>query len=233
MQVKEESEKNGLKLNSENYDHSIWSHHSMANRRGNNGNSERLYLGGFQNHWKDPDAGKDWRQEEKGTTEDEMVGMAPRTQWTWVWASSGSWRRTGKLGMLHSMGSQRVRHGGVTELNWLNYLGPWTAGKVLQVGKHEGSARKDEDLWSSAWGKRKRSFQLPVASFMHRKPPSHRHRVVMKRSQPLKPHWPVWIMAVCLLTRLCGQAIYFSWGSTSPVCKNIMVIPKSQEYPED
>jgi len=24
--------------------------------------------------WKDPDAGKDWRQEEKGTTEDEMVG---------------------------------------------------------------------------------------------------------------------------------------------------------------
>ena len=24
--------------------------------------------------WRDPDAGKDWRQEEKGTTEDEMVG---------------------------------------------------------------------------------------------------------------------------------------------------------------
>ena len=24
--------------------------------------------------WKDPDAGKDWRQEEKGKTEDEMVG---------------------------------------------------------------------------------------------------------------------------------------------------------------
>ena len=24
--------------------------------------------------WKDPDAGKDWRQEEKGTREDEMVG---------------------------------------------------------------------------------------------------------------------------------------------------------------
>ena len=26
--------------------------------------------------WKDPDAGKDWRQEEKGTTEDEMVGWS-------------------------------------------------------------------------------------------------------------------------------------------------------------
>ena len=24
--------------------------------------------------WKDPDAGKDWRQEEKGMTEDDMVG---------------------------------------------------------------------------------------------------------------------------------------------------------------
>ena len=25
-------------------------------------------------HWKDPDAGKDWRQEEKGMTEDEIIG---------------------------------------------------------------------------------------------------------------------------------------------------------------
>ena len=39
---------------------------------------------------KDPDAGKDWRQEEKGTTEDEGW-MASLTQWTWVWASSGRW----------------------------------------------------------------------------------------------------------------------------------------------
>ena len=28
--------------------------------------------------WKDPDAGKDWRQEEKGTTVDEMVGRHHR-----------------------------------------------------------------------------------------------------------------------------------------------------------
>ena len=28
--------------------------------------------------WKDPDAGKDWRQVEKGTTEDEMVGWHHR-----------------------------------------------------------------------------------------------------------------------------------------------------------
>ena len=33
---------------------------------------------------KDPDAGKDWRQEEKGMAEDEMVGWHQPTQWTWV-----------------------------------------------------------------------------------------------------------------------------------------------------
>ena len=35
--------------------------------------------------------GKDWRQEEKGTTEDEMVGWHHRLDWTWVWVDSGSW----------------------------------------------------------------------------------------------------------------------------------------------
>ena len=35
---------------SENEDHGIQSHHFMANRWGNNRNSERLHFGGFQNH---------------------------------------------------------------------------------------------------------------------------------------------------------------------------------------
>ena len=46
MKVKEESEKAGLKQHSENEDYDIWSHHFMANRWGNNGNSDRPYLGG-------------------------------------------------------------------------------------------------------------------------------------------------------------------------------------------
>ena len=50
---------------------------------------------------KDPDAGKDWRQEEKGMTEDEML---------WVWASYRSWLWTGRPSVLQSMGSQIVRH---------------------------------------------------------------------------------------------------------------------------
>ena len=36
----------------------------------------------------------------------------------WVWASSGSWRWTGKPGVLQSMGSQRAGHDWAIELNW-------------------------------------------------------------------------------------------------------------------
>ena len=50
MKVKVETEKVGLKLNKENKDHGIWSHHFMANRWGNSGNSGRLYFFGLQNH---------------------------------------------------------------------------------------------------------------------------------------------------------------------------------------
>ena len=59
---------------------------------------------------KDPDAGKDWGQKEKGATEDEMVGWHHWLSWTWIWANSGRQWRTGKPGVLQSMGSQRVRH---------------------------------------------------------------------------------------------------------------------------
>ena len=52
---------------------------------------------------KDPDAGEDWRQEEKGTWGGWMTSL---TRWTWVLASSGSWWWTGKSGVLQSMGLQ-------------------------------------------------------------------------------------------------------------------------------
>ena len=47
MKEKEESEKAGLKLNTQKT--KIWSHHFMGNRWGSSGNSERLYSGGLQN----------------------------------------------------------------------------------------------------------------------------------------------------------------------------------------
>ena len=69
---------------------------------------------------KDPAAGKDWRQEEKG-----MTGwdgwMASLTRWTWVCVSSQSWWWTEKPGMLQSLGLQRGGHDWVTELNELMF----------------------------------------------------------------------------------------------------------------
>ena len=56
---------------------------------------------------KDPDAGKDWGQEEKVATEDEMVGWH-QTQWTWVWASSGRWWRTGRLACCSPWGCKEL-----------------------------------------------------------------------------------------------------------------------------
>ena len=51
MKVKEKSEKAGLKLNiQKDEDHGIQSHHFMSNRWGENGNSDRLYFFGLQNH---------------------------------------------------------------------------------------------------------------------------------------------------------------------------------------
>ena len=41
--------------------------------------------------------------------------MSSQTQWTWVWANSGRWWRTGKPGVLQSMGSQRAGHDWATE----------------------------------------------------------------------------------------------------------------------
>ena len=60
------------------------------------------------------DAGRDWGQEEKGTTEDEMAGWHHRLDGH-VWVNSGRWWWTGGPGMLRFMGSQRVRHDWVTE----------------------------------------------------------------------------------------------------------------------
>ena len=49
---------------------------------------------------------------------------ASLTQWIWVWVNSRSWWRTGKPGVLQSMGSQRVGHNWATELNWTDCHSP-------------------------------------------------------------------------------------------------------------
>ena len=67
--------------------------------------------------WKDPDAGKDWRWEEMGTTEDEMV------RWH-HWLNGHEFELTPGLVMDREAwctavhGSERIGHDWATELNW-------------------------------------------------------------------------------------------------------------------
>ena len=60
--------------------------------------------------WESLKAGGEW--DDRGWDD----WKASSTRWTWVWASSGGWWWTGKLGVLQSMGSQKAGHDCVTEL---------------------------------------------------------------------------------------------------------------------
>ena len=59
------------------------------------------------------------RREEKGTTEDEMVGWHHQLNGHEFQISSGTWWWTGKPGIEQSMRWQRAGHDWVTELNYL------------------------------------------------------------------------------------------------------------------
>ena len=66
---------------------------------------------------KDSDAGRDWGQEEKGTTEDEMAGWHHRFDGREFEWTPGVGDGQGGLACCHSWG-RRVRHDRATELNW-------------------------------------------------------------------------------------------------------------------
>jgi len=67
---------------------------------------------------KDPYAGRDWEQEEKGMTEVRWLdGITDSMHMSWV--NSGSWWWTGRLGVLQFVGLQsQTRLSDWTELNW-------------------------------------------------------------------------------------------------------------------
>ena len=98
---------------------------------------------------KDPDTGRDWRQEEKGMTEDEMVGWYHWLDRHWVWVGSRSWWWTGRPGVLQSMGWQRVGHDWVTELNWTEIsFQVWNSPYSLNFAWDPGWGDKFESLTS-------------------------------------------------------------------------------------
>ena len=64
---------------------------------------------------KDLDAGKDWRQEEKGMTEDEMVG--------WNHQCNGhEFEQALGVGAVHAVSKSRIQLSDWTELNWFLYI---------------------------------------------------------------------------------------------------------------
>ena len=75
---------------------------------------------------KDPDAGRNGGAGGEGHDRGWDGWMASLTRWMWVWVNSGSWWWTGCPGVLQFMGSQRVGHDWVTELNgtdwWLLFI---------------------------------------------------------------------------------------------------------------
>ena len=56
--------------------------------------------------------------------------VASLTRWMCVWVNSGSWWWTGRPGVLQFMGSQRIGHDWVTELNWIDVL--WASYSMCQ-----------------------------------------------------------------------------------------------------
>ena len=69
-------------------------------------------------HWKRPWCWERLKAGGEGDNGGWDVWMTSPIWWTWVWVGSRSWWWTGKPDMWQSMGSQRVRHDWVTELNW-------------------------------------------------------------------------------------------------------------------
>ena len=103
---------------------------------------------------KDPAAGKDWRQEEKGTTEDYMVGwhhdqkdMSLRKLQELVMASM-SLSKLRELvmqpGVLQSLGSQRVGHNRQPALNWRVLSGYMKEFKSRKYIKHSRTVKLSE-----------------------------------------------------------------------------------------
>ena len=96
--------------------------------------------------WKDHNAREGWRQEEKGTTEDEVGWMAPLTQWSWVWVNSGSWWWTGRPAVLQSMGSQKVGNAWATRLNWTDQKNFQSVAVVKNPPANAGDARDTDSI---------------------------------------------------------------------------------------
>ena len=83
--------------------------------------------------WKDPDAGKEWRQEDNRRWDGCMASL---TQWTWVWVTSGSGDGQGGLACCSPWGrkvSDMTEWLNRTEMNWIILIiFPWAVPYLIR-----------------------------------------------------------------------------------------------------
>ena len=101
--------------------------------------------------WKDPDPGNDWRQEEKGTTKDEIVGWCHRLDGHEFEQALGVGEGQGSLACCIPWGH---KESDMTEwLNWLTADGCWGLGHTRMLfgtpepGMGQGQNRSSKNMW--------------------------------------------------------------------------------------
>ena len=94
--------------------------------------------------WKDPDSGKDWGQEEKGTTEDEMAGWHYRLNGHWFGWTLGVGDGQGGLAYCGSWGRKELDT--TEQLNWTKLNGVSQRAESCNFGEVQIITWKDIDL---------------------------------------------------------------------------------------
>ena len=108
-------------------------------------------------HWKRPWCWEKLKAGPEGVDRGRDSWMASLNQWTWAWASSGRRWRTGKPGMLQSLGLQRVGHDWVTKQQ-----------RALTIFMHVDTTSKNPEacLNSSHWMEIKNNLQWKQILFL-------------------------------------------------------------------
>ena len=76
--------------------------------------------------------------------------MASPAQWTWVWANSGRWWRTGRPDVLWFMGSQRLGHDWTTEPQTIHVYPDWSS--LISGREPSGNSGTSHGLWRRCLG---------------------------------------------------------------------------------
>ena len=101
--------------------------------------------------------------------------MASLSRWTWVWVNSRSWWWTGRPSVLQSMGSQRIGHDWVTELNWTELM---KHSSFQRVGQNLITSRTTEPHLETTWCQIKEAQALKTPWSLSAAPHlNHRHKI--------------------------------------------------------